>query len=208
MPTLDELLQASAAMHVHLCPRQILGVRMGMLAAKELGLALPQSGKNKRLFTFMETDGCAADGVSVATGCWVGRRTMRIVDFGKVAATFVDTHTERAIRIAPHPDCRTTALRYAPPNLRRWHAMLAAYRTMPDDELLVVQPVALTVSLKAIISRPKVRTQCAHCGEEIINEREVWVDGECLCRACAGEAYYALEAPSFAARALTHTLAE
>ena len=134
---------------------------------------------------------------------------MRIMDFGKVAATFVDTRTERAVRIYPHPHCRENARRHAPEGLTRWQAMLTAYQTMPDEELLVVQPVALTVSLKAIISRPKIRTQCAHCGEEIINEREVWVDGECLCRACAGEAYYALEVPSFAAaHALTHTLAE
>jgi formylmethanofuran dehydrogenase subunit E len=45
------------------------------------------------LLTILETDGCAADGVSAATGCWVGRRTLRVEDFGKVAATFVDTQT-------------------------------------------------------------------------------------------------------------------
>ena len=198
MSRLSELLEASAALHSHLCPRQVLGVRMGMRAAVELGLPLPQTGKNKRLFTFMETDGCAADGVSVATGCWVGRRTMRIMDFGKVAATFVDTVTGDAVRIFPHPACRENAKRHAPPHLRRWHAMLQAYQTMPDEELLVVQPVVLSVSLQAILSRPKVRTVCDRCGEEIINEREVWVAGQCLCRACAGEAYYAVTEPALA----------
>lgn len=197
MPDLNELLEASAALHSHLCPRQVIGVRMGMRAAIELGLDLPQAGKNKRLFTFMETDGCAADGVSVATGCWVGRRTMRIVDFGKVAATFVDTLTGSAVRIFPHPDCRNSARQQIPDNIKRWQAMLMAYQTMPDEELLIAQPVVLSVSLEAIISRPKVRTLCDHCGEEIINEREVWVSGQCLCRACAGEAYYAIATPVF-----------
>ena len=99
MTPLHQLLDQCAALHHHLCPRQVLGVRMGMLAGKVLSLALPQS--DKRLLTIMETDGCGADGVAVATNCWVGRRTMRIEDYGKMAATFVDTVTARAVRITP-----------------------------------------------------------------------------------------------------------
>ena len=86
MTPLTELLKESAALHRHLCPRQVLGVRMGLLAAEVMGLDLPQT--DKRLLTIIETDGCAADGISVATGCWVGRRTLRVEDYGKVAATF------------------------------------------------------------------------------------------------------------------------
>ena len=56
---------------------------------------LPQT--DKRLYTFVETDGCFADGVMVATGCSLGHRTLRLIDYGKVAATFVDTR-ERAKR--------------------------------------------------------------------------------------------------------------
>ncbi len=190
MLTIDELLQASAELHRHLCPRQVIGIRMGMLAAQELGMDLPQ--KDKRLFTFMETDGCAADGVSVATGCWVGRRTMRIMDFGKVAATFVDTKMEHANRIYPHPELRQRAKRHIPDARSRWHTMLEAYQIMPDSEMFVVQLVELSISLQRIISQPGVRTTCDHCGEEIINEREVVVGNECLCRACAGEAYYTI----------------
>ncbi len=93
MTALDDLLERTAALHDHLCPRQVLGVRMGMYAAALLELELPQ--RDKRLFTFVETDGCFADGVSVATGCWLGRRTMRLVDQGKIGATFVDTYTAR-----------------------------------------------------------------------------------------------------------------
>jgi formylmethanofuran dehydrogenase subunit E len=84
--------------------------------------------------------------------------------------------------------------------------MLVAYQTLPDDQLLIMQPVALTVSLEAIISQPGIRTHCEHCGEEIINEREVWVSGQCLCQACAGEAYYAVAVPEFVGqgRAIEH----
>jgi formylmethanofuran dehydrogenase subunit E len=191
MPTLEKLLHATASRHQRLCPRQVLGVRMGIVAARLLQLALPQA--DKRLFTFMETDGCAADGVSVATGCWVGRRTMRIMDYGKVAATFVDTQTNQAIRIYPHPESRHRAQGVVPDAPSHWHAQLAAYQIIPDDELLVIQPVTLSVSLEEIMGRPGVRTTCCRCGEEIINNREVWVNNECLCRACAGNAYYSLD---------------
>src|SRR5688572_20541649 len=105
---LQTFLEQASALHNHLCPRQILGIRMGIYAAERLGLELPQT--EKRLFTFVETDGCFADGVAVSTGCWLGHRTMRLMDYGKVAATFVDTQTDRAVRIWPHPTARQQAV--------------------------------------------------------------------------------------------------
>jgi formylmethanofuran dehydrogenase subunit E len=186
--TLDQFLAQSADLHQHLCPRQVLGARMGMLAGALLGLELPQAGK--RLITFVETDGCFADGVAVATGCWLGRRTMRLADYGKVAATFVDTHDGRAFRIRPHAEARALAGAYAPGAKSRWHAYLEAYQLMPDDELLEARPVELSVDLRALLSRPGLRAVCARCGEEIINEREVLAGGVTLCRGCAGENYY------------------
>ena len=111
MDQLTELLRESAARHRHLCPRQVIGARMGLLAGRVLGLAVPQ--EDKRLLTLVETDGCFADGVSVASGCWVGRRTLRVVDWGKIAATFVDTRTGRAVRLAARRAARTLAAEYA-----------------------------------------------------------------------------------------------
>lgn len=188
MPSLNELLDASAALHRHLCPRQVLGVRMGMWAGELLGLELPQSGK--RLLTIVETDGCFSDGVAVATNCWVGRRTLRVKDFGKVAATFVDTKTDRTIRIAPHPEVRQVAPIYAPEAKNRWEAMLLGYQRMPASELLVAQEVELLAPVTTLISRAGHRGICDRCGEEIINEREVHLNGLTLCRTCAGDGYY------------------
>ena len=99
MKLLEDLLNKSAGSHHRLCPRQVLGVRMGLYAGRTLDLQVPR--QDKRLHAFMEIDGCAVDGVTVATGCSVGRRTMHILDFGKVAATFVDKDTLKAIRIRP-----------------------------------------------------------------------------------------------------------
>jgi formylmethanofuran dehydrogenase subunit E len=186
---IQSLLAESARSHSHLCPRQILGVRMGMLAAELLDLDLPQS--NKRLLVIVESDGCFADGVSAATGATVGHRTMRVEDYGKVAAVFADTQTDKTIRVAPALDVRERANRYAPPGeTRRYFAQLHGYQVMPFSEMFDVQEVVLRTPIKEIISRPGVRVNCEICGEEIINEREVLHGGMVLCRACAGEAYY------------------
>ena len=190
MPTLKELLDATTAMHRRLCPRQALGVRMGLYAGELLGLTLPQA--DKRLYAIMETDGCAADGVAVAINCWVGRRTMHIEDYGKVAAAFVDTATGDALRIIPRPTVRQAARAYAPQAVNKWEAQLIGYQLMPADELLDARAVALRTPIEAIISRPGRKALCDVCGEEIMNEREVVQDGATLCRACAGASYYDL----------------
>jgi len=187
---LNSLLEQSAALHRHLCPRQVLGARMGILAGQLLALELPQT--NKRLLSIVETDGCFADGVSVATNCWVGRRTLRIVDFGKTAVTFVDTHTETAVRLYPLPSIRELAPTFASEARNRWEGYLLGYQRMPDDSMFGIQSVALTQSIKEIVSRAGVRMICDVCGEEIINEREVWRETAVLCRSCAGESYYAV----------------
>lgn len=187
-PTLQALLDATAARHNHLCPRQVLGVRMGWHAATLFKLPLPQ--RNKRLVAFVETDGCFADGVAIATGCELGHRTMHLMDYGKSAVTLADTHTRQAFRLWPHPAARDRALRAEPSAQSRWHAMLSAYQTLPADQLLCWQPVTLTLDLATLVSRPGVRAQCDRCGDEIINQREVQRNGQTLCRACADGAYY------------------
>jgi len=190
MRSIEEFLCQSAALHRHLCPRQVLGVRMGLHGGAALGLDVPRT--DKRLLVFVETDGCGADGVSVATGCWVGRRTLRVLDYGKLAATFVDTHTGQAVRVVPRADIREAARRYAPEDRDRWTAQLEGYQLMPERELLLAQPVTLTVNLEKLIGQPGLRVACEACGEEIMNQREVIYGKMVLCRACVGEAYYRL----------------
>jgi formylmethanofuran dehydrogenase subunit E len=185
---LHHLLEVSSARHSHLCPRQVLGVRIGMAGVSALGLEVPRH--DKRLVVILETDGCFADGVEAATGCMLGHRTLRIEDYGKIAATFVDVKTEQALRVAPWPDVRQKASLYAPSEPRRYFAQLQAYQTMPEAELLHIQPVFLHISIKRIVSRAGVRVNCEACREEIINEREILLHGRILCRTCAQGGYF------------------
>lgn len=188
MSDVKTLLKQSAALHNHLCPRQVLGVRMGLYAGKLLDLDLPQT--DKRLYTFIETDGCFADGIAVATGCWLGHRTLRLIDYGKVAATFADSQTGQAVRIAPHSLARARAADYLPDEPSHWRAQLEAYQFMPDDELFQAQVVTLNLSLEALISRAGIRVTCDACGEEILNEREVQRGDQILCPSCAWDSYW------------------
>lgn len=195
-PLLPHLLTRSAERHHHLCPRQVLGVRLGLRGLIALGLltagsTTPFCNNNKRLLTIVETDGCGADGIAVATDSFVGRRTLRVEDYGKVAATLVDTHTGQAVRVAPTAVSRTLAQEYAPNQPDRWHQYLIGYQRIPDDQLVAVQPVTLRQPLAAILSQPNKRAICQHCQEEIMNEREmVDENGRILCQTCAGISYY------------------
>ncbi|OGO30656.1 MAG: formylmethanofuran dehydrogenase [Chloroflexi bacterium RBG_16_54_18] len=188
MPTLLSLLQASAARHSHLCPRQVLGVRSALAGAGYLGLGFPR--RDKRLLAILETDGCYADGIEVVTGATVGHRTLRIEDFGKIAVTLIDVKNRRSIRIAPQVDVRERAWGYAPGERRAYFAQLGAYQIMPENELFTIQEVQLLTSVEAIISRAGLRADCHGCGEEIVNQREIRRNGLTLCRACAGQGYY------------------
>ena len=188
MDSLTDLLSASATLHRKLCPRQVLGARIGLLAGLLLDLPLPQP--EKRLIAIAETDGCFVDGISAATGCYVGRRTLRIEDYGKTAAAFIDSLTEQAIRIAPRLNVRELAWDYAPSAKNKWEAQLIGYQHIPDDLLLDWQHIELTTPIKQIIGQPGKRADCEICGEEIINQREVICEGTVLCKSCAGESYF------------------
>src|SRR3972149_2475087 len=188
MKPLEDLLSECATHHRRLCPRQVLGARVGMFAASLLDLDLPQS--DKRLLAITETDGRFVDGVSAATGCYVGRRTLRVEDFGKTAAAFVDTRTARAVRIAPQVDVRELARQYAPEARNRWEMQLIGYQRMPDEDLLSYQWVTLRRPIAALVGQAGIRVNCDACGEEIINQREVIWESKILCRACAGQSYF------------------
>lgn len=190
MDQLNDLLDRCAARHRNLCPRQVLGVRMALAGASLLGIQLPR--EDKKLLVIVETDGCFADGVEVASGCSVGHRTLRVEDYGKVAATFVQVEIGRALRLSPRPGVRQRARMYAPEQPRRYFAQLHGYQRMPAGELFSFQEVALVTPVLDLVSRPGVRVKCDACGEEIINEREVHCNGALLCRGCASPAYYAV----------------
>lgn len=189
MRDLDILLDDAAAAHGHMCPGQVLGVRMAMAGCRELGIDEPRG--SKRLLVYVEIDRCATDAIGSVTGCRLGKRTMKHVDYGKLAATFFDTATRRAVRVAAREEARVRAPLYAPQLDGDPHAIqAAAYRVMPEAELMTIQEVRLAVPQEDLPGPPLGRLCCDGCGEGINDRREVHNNGHVLCRACATGAYY------------------
>jgi len=188
--SLDELLKQAELAHGHLCAGQVLGVRMAMLGVEKLGLADPRGKDRKRLVTFVEIDRCATDAIGVVTGCRLGKRALKFRDWGKMAATFVDLETGRAVRIAARESSKQKARELHPEIENKNQQQMLAYREMPDDDLFHIQWVKVAVLPEELPGYKGERIVCAECGEGINFNREVRRDGHILCRACAGESYY------------------
>ncbi len=187
-PSFDSLLDQAVAAHGHLCPGQVLGVRMTIAGLHGLGLSIPPP--RKRLLAFIETDRCAADAVASVSGCSLGKRTLRHMDFGKMAATFLDLTTGRAVRVTARDDARDRVAAYVPGAADGHEAQTTAYRLMPDAELLTLQDVRVALKDGDLPGPPRGRRPCSACGEHVSYGREVVRDGALVCRACAGESYY------------------
>jgi len=188
LPDIQTLLEQASARHSHLCPRQVLGVRMALAGAAALGLELPRN--DKTLLVIAETDCCFVDGLEVAAGVTPGHRTLRIEDYGKVGATFINVKNGEALRLVPVIDIRLRAQEYIPDEPRHYFAQLRAYQSMPDEVMFSSMAVALSPTIEQIVSRPGVRINCSLCREEIINEREIIFQGQVYCRSCFGQGYY------------------
>lgn len=189
MKTFDDYLEMAATMHRGcVCPGQVLGTRMALLGCELLGIDPPD--QEKRLFVFVEIDRCLADAVAAVSGCRLGKRTLKYLDYGKAAATFYDRCTDRAVRIVARDDARDQVARYADAGLGKYEAQVYAYRVMPVERLFVIQEVFIHIPDEDRPGRPISRVYCERCGEGINDRREVYLDGRVLCRACANGAYY------------------
>jgi formylmethanofuran dehydrogenase subunit E len=190
MKSLDDYLRDAEQAHGHLCAGQVLGVRMAMLGLKKLGIDDPQGQDRKRLVTFVEIDRCATDAVGVVTGCRLGKRALKFRDFGKMAATFIDVNTGRAVRIAAKESSKDLARRMHPELESKNQQQMLAYREISDDDLFTAQWVKVELPPEEFPGYKGERIVCDECGEGINFRREVRRDSRVLCRSCAGERYY------------------
>lgn len=188
MRTLSEYLELAAVAHGHICAGQVLGVRLAMLGLRELGIADPVADR-KRLVTYVEIDRCVTDAVALVANCRLGKRALKFRDWGKVAATFCDLQTGRAVRVAARESSKQAAKELFP-DLPREDGQQKAYAQLPDDVLFSMEWVKVEILPEDLPGFKGPRIVCAQCGEGINFKREVLKDGQTLCRACAGERYY------------------
>lgn len=187
----QEHLELSASLHRRLCPRQVLGVRMARLACSLLGV--DPALQRKKIFVYMENGQCVADGVMAVTRASPTNQLMQLLPYGKMAGTFVHLDTSQAVRVREHPHCRETALASLPDAPSAWKAHLEAYQFMPDDLLLVWQPVKLLLATPKL--RGKYSVTCDRCGDRVHEHTEIVCKEQVLCKACAHGAYYEINEP-------------
>jgi formylmethanofuran dehydrogenase subunit E len=191
MRSFDELLAESVAGHGHLCPGQILGVRMAMLGCRLLAIQEPRSrAERKKLIVFVEMDRCATDAIASVTGCSMGKRTLKFRDYGIMAATFCHVEHNEAYRIVAREEAKLRARILAPGHGDPFQQQLQAYRTLPDRDLFCIQRVEVELAPWELPGPPRRHARCARCGQMVRDGREVSQEGTVLCRPCAGETYF------------------
>ena len=187
--SLQEHLTRLSVLHPTLCPRQVLGVRIARLACTLLGV--DPALERKAMFVYMEIGRCAADAVMIVTTASPSNGLMQLMDYGKVAATFVNLRTQEAIRISERRDSRDIAVRIMPSSLSAWEAQRDAYQIMEYDQLFRWQSVRLNQPLPLIPDKHAII--CESCGDRVNEHREVVIEGKTLCKLCAFGAYYAAD---------------
>ncbi len=191
------LLAESTKTHGHLCPGQVLGVRMSMLGLRKIGVSDPKGSDRKNIVVYVEMDRCATDAVQSVTGCSLGHRTMKFMDYGKMAATYVNLKTGKAIRICCRDDAREKAAVLFSNSGNRHRDQLKAYKIMPDAELFTVREVQVRIRPEDMPGRPLRRVRCESCGEYVQDGRDVSREDRVLCKPCAGGGYYIVSTTFF-----------
>ena len=191
MEDFKTLLKGSAEAHGHLCPGQVVGVRMAMLGCRLIGLDNPRElPQIKQLIVYVEIDRCATDAIAYVTGVKLGRRSLKFLDNGIMAATFVNLESGQAYRIVSTEKSRDLAHAYASDcgDIRR--QQLEAYKKMPDEDLFTVMPVKVAVPFQDMPGPSRFKVRCDACGAMVRDKKEVLINDRVLCRPCAYGTYY------------------
>jgi len=191
MQDFETLLNGSAEAHGHLCPGQVIGVRMAMLGCEVIGLDDPQHlPQIKKIIVYVEIDRCATDAIAYVTGVKLGRRSLKFVDNGIMAATFVNLETKTAVRIRSKEKARKLAKQYANGIKDKHLQQLEAYKVMPLEELFVVEEVKVEVPFNDMPGPTQFKAVCQQCKIVVRDKKEVYKNGKILCRPCAFGTYY------------------
>ena len=191
MKSLEEHLAEAAAFHGESCPGQVLGVRLARAGLRQAGIDDPLAeGARKKLIVFVEIDRCAADAIMAVTGCRVGKRSLKVIDYGVMAATFLNLESGRAVRVVAREEARGLAAAYASGEGGKYEQQRRAYEVMPEAELFSFEEVEVSVPPEDMPGRPLSRVRCQRCGDHVQDRRERVVDSAVLCRACAEGGYY------------------
>lgn len=191
MDPFHKLIQDSATEHGHLCPGQVVGVRMAVLGCRLIGLDEPkQRNQIKKLLIYVEMDRCTADAVAHVTGVRLGRRSLKFADYGIMAATFLNLESGDSYRVLSTEESRDLAQVYAPEFEHKSERQIAAYQRMPDNVLFRVQEVHVKMNEFDLPGPTRRKVACSQCGQVIRDAREVIIGTKPVCKPCTDDSYF------------------
>jgi formylmethanofuran dehydrogenase subunit E len=179
MDNFEFYLKKAGDYHGHVCSGIALGTRMTLAAMRKLDLD-PQK-KNKNLIVYVEIDRCMTDAVQAITGCSLGHRSLKYIDYGKFAATFVNLDTGKAFRATIKESFNSSG---------PIEEICATIARIPEDELVNLEEVKIEIPETDLPGSPRKKAYCSSCGERVMDGREVARSNAAFCRACANGKYY------------------
>jgi len=191
MDSFHSLLESCAAEHGHLCPGQVVGVRMAILGCRLIGMDQPKRlDQIKKLLVYVEMDRCTADAVAHVTGVKLGRRSLKFVDYGIMAATFMNLDTGDSYRVLSTEEARDLARVYAPEFATTSERQISAYKRMPESVLFRVQEVRVKIDEFDLPGPTRRKVACSRCGQLIRDAREIFLQGKPVCKPCTDRSYF------------------
>ena len=191
MEPIDDLLEQHELTHGNLCPGVLLSLRMAGLGCALVGIETPRGADRNKLVVWVEIDRWLADAVEAVTGARLGKRTLKFLDYGKLAATFLNRETDKAVRIVALESSRRLADLRHPEIEDKYERQMRTYREAAEEELFDVTDVEVQVRGKDLPGHPCSRVICHKCGEGVNDGREINLpDRITLCRPCVYGTYY------------------
>jgi len=178
----NECLEVAKEFHGDACAGIKIGSRIAILGLEAIGITDPKGADRKDFMVYVESDRCASDAILAITGCHPGKRTLKVFNYGKMAATFVNLKTGKAVRVSSknrEGDVVTTREMIE----RESHG--DDYLMLPDEELLEVKDVVVNIPEGELPGKPARIVTCASCGERVMDMRDVNIDGKYYCIPCA-----------------------
>ncbi|MDD5142796.1 FmdE family protein [Methanoregula sp.] len=187
MSLYETLFNKAKAFHGHVCPGIVLGTRLTIAGMRELGMDPLEPQRN--LIVYIEIDRCGSDAVQAITGCSLGHRSLKHKDFGKFAAVFVDLETKKAVRVAVYEKKRAEHDKLDSKDVIR------ILGSCPEEEILKIEHVTIDIPENDIPGYPLGKAVCSICGELVMDNRHIIVDGKPVCKNCGTTSYYTVLEP-------------
>lgn len=185
-----------AEFHGHICPGLAIGYRAGKAA---LAWLEERRSPDEEMVATVETNACGTDAIQVLTGCTLGKGNLLFKDQGKHVYTIVSRKTGEGVRIALLNGVMNLSDRHlnliqkiredqASPEERREFQTLHLNKgrqllETPLEELFSIRNTSAPVPEKAMIE-PSM--PCDRCQEPTMLSRLEKINGQSLCRDCAG----------------------